>query len=70
MGYSWNDPYGEKVKELIGAVYGILQTFDEVSMSQEIIEVLEKTIQPSYIRPIEWEVHIFRKRARMRKKPT
>lgn len=67
MGYSWSDCYGTTIKELIKDIYGKLQINNASSIPLEMVKILNDTIQPSYSRPIEWEVHVFRKKARMRK---
>ncbi len=67
MGYSWSDCYGTTIKELIKDIYSKLQINNAASIPPEMVKILNDTIQPSYSRPIEWEVHVFRKKARMRK---
>lgn len=68
MSYTWNDFYGEKNKDLIRAIYDRLKVTDDSSISPDIAKILEKTIKPDYSKLIDWEIHIFRKRAKMRKK--
>jgi hypothetical protein len=68
MGYSWADSYGERIKELIRDIYRKLQPISNGSISHEMIKILDNTIRPDYSNAIDWEVHVFRKQAKMRRR--
>lgn len=66
MGYSWNDDYGERLKALIKRVLAPLQARAGDFISKEAADLLSNTVQPEYSRPIEWELLVFRKKAKPR----
>ena len=68
MGYSWGDGYGERIKELIRDIYLKLQSNSKESIAPEMTKILDSTIRPDYSNAIDWEVHVFRKKARMRRR--
>lgn len=68
MGYSWGDCYGKKLKELLKEIYQTLQVSSQSSIPPEMVKRLNLTLEPGYSSRIEWEVHVFRKSARPRRK--
>jgi hypothetical protein len=68
MGYFWNDCYGERLKELVKVVYDALKANAKDSIPDAASDALRRTMRPSYAKPIEWEILVFRKKARPRGK--
>lgn len=66
MGYSYIDCYGKILKDLYRSIYKKLQSNNNDSIHPQIAKMLEESIQPQYSRPISWEVHVFRKKAKLR----
>lgn len=71
MGYSWRDDYGERLKALTKSVLDTLEAHAGDSIPREAVDLLRNSVQPCYSRPIEWELLVFRKKARPRnRRPT
>jgi ubiquinone/menaquinone biosynthesis C-methylase UbiE len=68
MGYSWGDEYGQRLKSLIKYFLDNLDVSVKDFIPVKAAKVLGETIQPSYKRAIEWELMVFRKKARPRTK--
>ena len=68
MKYSWGDCYGEQLKSLIRQVYELLLNAEESVIEPDFVKIIERTIAPNYSKPISWEIQIFRKKAKMRRK--
>ncbi|NMF90990.1 hypothetical protein [Aromatoleum petrolei] len=66
MGYSWKDGYGERLKALTKSVFDALQAHAGDVIPKEAADLLRNSVQPEYSRPIEWELLVFRKKARPR----
>lgn len=64
MRYSWSDPYGARLKQMIKIVYEALQMRLGDALPHDVPQLLTKTLQPDYSKSIEWEVLVFKKRAR------
>jgi len=63
--YSWSDEYGSKLKSLIRNYKNKTEEIG-LEMLNEIKLIIESTITDSYDRNIEWEVHIYKKFAKIR----
>ena len=68
MKYSWGDCYGEQLKSLLHEIYELLLDTEESVIEPDFARIIKKTIAPNYSKPISWEIHIFRKKAKMRRK--
>lgn len=68
MGYSWKDSYGKRLKALTKSVLDTLHVHAEEFIAKEADDLMRNAVQPEYSRAIEWEVLVFRKKARPRKK--
>jgi hypothetical protein len=67
LGYRWNDPYGERLKKQLRSVYELLYARHAQLMPADLTNKLQASMQPTYERPIEWQVLVFRKHARPRR---
>ena len=69
MGYSMNDPYGTVIKKFYKKCYGILKEKNSLNnFDPRAINGIEKAIKPKHDRRNEWEIHVFRKKAKIRNK--
>ena len=64
--YSWSDVYGTELKSVIRQFNEKIQLIKDNPISSDIKKKLDRTIEPSYDKNIEWEVHIFTKYAKPR----
>jgi hypothetical protein len=66
LSYRWNDPYGELLKKQLQSVYEVLHSRHAELIPPAAARKLEASMKPSYDKPIEWQIMIFRKHARPR----
>ncbi len=67
--YSWSDVYGTELKSVIRQFNEKLKLINDNPIYSDIKKKLDRTIEPSYDKNIEWEVHIFKKYAKPRASP-
>jgi len=68
MSYSWRDAHGQRLKSIIKHFLYDLDVAAKDSIPVEVFKILNNTIQHNYERAIEWDLMVFRKKARPRMK--
>lgn len=68
LGYSWGDEFGCKLKTIIAKFNEAVISIDNNLIPSSIAKKLKKIINDTYSKPIEWEVNVFKKYARIRDK--
>jgi SAM-dependent methyltransferase len=67
LSYQWGDPYGERVKKHLRAVYKVLQARHHEAVPDEAARMLSASIKADYNRTNAWQILVFRKIARPRR---
>lgn len=68
LSYQWGDPYGERVKRHLGAVYSVLEARHHEAVADAATRILNASIKIDYNRTNAWQILVFRKIARPRRK--